>query len=359
MRATYPLAIAIVALVLAACEPGAQRSAHDLFLYGDEPRRLTYFYGGPGELAYQGGTLTLEDAPADDQRRAPDLAFPGTLLVDGRPYLASPVEPLPQAPATVGRIPLTTDMQLTVVDDVGEVVYFDGGSYLTLVPDGSPGVTQRVVPRPRLNGLRGLGQLTNAEADALASALAGRGPYVLVELDGSDLPPHPIDGLAEHRRTGLYLQPEIATDESAFRPAPEQVTWETVASGTQATGVQDQRFEIIASQQQLVSFWTRAHASQLQPPPLPDADFRRETLVAIFMGQRPTGGHAVEVRRVFDERGELYLDVAFVAPAAGAMTTQAVTSPWTLVRVLRGGYPVAWIRDASDGTLVGVARRTE
>src|SRR5690606_37725434 len=190
------------------------------------------------------------------------------------------------------------------------------------------------------------------------SALAGRGPYVLVELDGSDLPPHPIDGLAEHRRTGLYLQPEITTDESAFRPAPEQVTWETVASGTQATGVQDQRFEIIASQQQLVSFWTRAHASQLQPPPLPDADFRRETLVAIFMGQRPTGGHAVEVRRVSDERGELYLDVAFVAPAAGAMTTQAVTSPWTLVRVLRGGYPVAWIRDASDGTLVGVARRT-
>ncbi len=359
MRARTLLCLSALALVLVACEPGAQRTASDLFLYGDEARRLTFFYGGPGELAYDGGTLELEDAPAGDDRRAGDVSVPSSLLVNGGPYLEEPLEPLDEPPATVDRIPLTTDLQLTIHADVGEVVYYDGSSYLTLVLDGSPGVTQRVVPRPRLNELRGLGQLTNEEADALAAALEQRGPFVLVELEESGLPAHPIDGLAEQRRTGLYVQSQIGTDEGAYRPAPQQLTWETVASGTQATGVPAPRFEILSSRQQLVSFWSRVHASQLQPPPLPDADFSRETLVAIFQGQQPTGGYAVQVRRVSEEEGELYVDVEFVRPAAGSVTTQAVTSPWALVRVLRGGYPVAWVRDVSDGTLLGVARRTE
>lgn len=359
MRSRTLLCLSILATVLVACEPEAERSASDVFLYGDEPRRLTFFYGGPGELGYEGGTLELEDAPADDERRAADVSVPSALLVDGEPYLSAPLEPLDEPPAAAVRIPLTTDMQLTVNHDVGEVVYYDGSSYLTLVEDGSPGVTQRVVPRPRLNELRGLGQLTNEEADALAAALEERGPFVLVELDESTLPAHPIDGLAEQRRTGLYVQSSIATDEEAFRPSPRQLAWEVVASGTQATGVEAPRFELIATRQQLVSFWSRVHASQLQPPPLPDADLSRETLVAIFQGRQPTGGYSVQARRVSEEQGELYVDVEFVEPAPGAATTQAVTSPWTLVRVLRSGYPVAWIRDVSDGTLVGVARRTE
>lgn len=359
MRALYLLFTFVLALLLAGCEPEAERSAHDLYLYGDESVRLTYFYGGPGQLAYEGGSVELEEAPAADERRQAQYAVPRSLLVNGQPYLSAPLEPLDTVPATVSRIPLTTDLQLTINLDVGEIVYFDGGSYLSLVLDGAPGVTQRVVPRPRINELRGLGQLTNDEADALSAALKADGPFVLVELLEEELPPHPIDGLAEHRRTGLYVQHEISTDEGAFRPSPEQLAWETVASGNQATGVSSPRFELITNQQQLVSFWTRVHATQLQTPPLPNVTFERETLIAIFQGQQTTGGYGVQAQRVVEERGELYVDVAFTEPAEGAMTSQALTSPWTLVRVLRSGYGVAWIRDASDGTLVGVARRTE
>lgn len=359
MRAASFVGTVLIVMLLAACEPEADRSASDVFIYGDESVRLTYFYGGPGQFSYDGGTVQLDDAPGSDDRRSGEFAVPGALLVDGRPYARVSAEPLDAVPATVSRIPLTTDMQLTINADVGEVVYYDGGSYLSLVQDGAPGVTQRVVPRPRLNAMRGIGQLTNDEADALAAALEAGGPFVLVELPEESLPAHAIDGLTEHRRTGLYVQHEIATDEGAFRPSPEQLTWETVASGSQATGVSAPRFELITNQQQLVSFWTRVHATQLQAPPLPAVDFERETLIAIFQGQQTTGGHAVQARRVVEERGELYVDVAFTEPSDGAMTTQALTSPWTLVRVLRSGYGVAWVRDVQDGTLIGVARRTE
>lgn len=359
MRVAQRLLALLAALALIGCAPEAERTMHDLYVYGAADERLTYFYGGEGSLAYEGGSIELVDAQQSDERRAAPFSVRSSLLVDGEPFLRQAVTPLEAPPVTVSRIPRTTDMQVALAADVGELVYYDGGSYLRLLDDGRAGVQQRVVPKPRFNRLRGIGQLTNAEADALADALEAEGPYVLAELPQEGLPVRSVDGLAEHRVTGVYVQTDIGTDEAAFRPAPQQLTWEVLASGNQATGVTGRRYELITNREQLTSIWAQAHASQLQPPPAPRADFQRETLVAIFMGQQSSGGYSIEVVRVSEERGELYIDVRFNEPAAGAITTQALTSPWAIVRVLRGGYQVAWIRNAADGTLAGAARRTQ
>jgi hypothetical protein len=349
--------LGVVAL-LTGCAPGAERTAHDLHVYGTLNQRITYFYGGPGPLSYQGANVELIDARIDDDRRGGDLAVTDSLLVDGQQLLRAPTPPLTSAPTTVSRIPQTTDMQLALAQVVGEVVYFDGTSYLSLTQGGEAGVVQRVVPRPRFNRLRGIGMLTNPEADALADFLEKGGQFVLTELPTDMLPVRSIDGLAEHLTTGVYVQTEITTAQDAFRPAPQQLAWETIASGTQATGVQGARYQLITNQDQLIGMWSQVHATQLQQPPLPRVDFQRETLVAIFLGQRSSGGYGVTVRRVSVEGNDLYLDSEFREPAAGAITTQALTSPWTLVRVLRGGFEVAWVRDVADGTLRGAARAT-
>ncbi|MEJ2668527.1 MAG: protease complex subunit PrcB family protein, partial [Deinococcales bacterium] len=76
-------------------------------------------------------------------------------------------------------------------------------------------------------------------------------------------------------------------------------------------------------------------------------------------GQRPTGGYGVDIRGVSVDNGELYVDVVPRSPAPGAATTQAVTSPWVIIHVLRGGFDVAWIRNPNDGSLIAVARATQ
>jgi len=345
-----------VVAVVTGCAPGVERTVHDVYLYGTLDQRITYFYGGEGALSYQGADVELSDARTTDERRGGDLSVAGSLLVDGQQFLRAPATPLAEPPATVSRIPQTTDMQLALASTVDEVVYFDGASYLVLAQAGEAGVVQRVVPRPRFNRLRGIGMLTNAEADALADFLEQGGPFVLSDLPVESLPVRAIDGLAEQLTTGVYVQTEIGTAQEAFRPAPQQLAWETIASGTQATGVQGATYQLITSQDQLIGVWSQMHASQLQQPPLPQVDFQRETLVAIFLGRRSTGGYGVTVRRVSVEGNDLYLDTEFREPAAGAITTQVLTSPWTLVRVLRGGFEVAWVRDVADGSLRGAAR---
>jgi len=345
-----------VVAFLTGCAPDAERTAHDVHVYGSLDQRITYFYGGPGTLSYQGADVELTEARTSDERRGGDLAVTDSLLVDGQQFLRAPAVPLAAAPSTVSRIPQTTDMQLALTQAVGEVVYYDGASYLILAQGGEAGVVQRVVPRPRFNRLRGIGMLTNAEADALADFLEKSGPFVLTELPTASLPLRAIDGLAEQLTTGVYVQSVITTAQDAFRPAPEQLAWETIASGSQATGVQGARYQLLTNRDQLIGVWSQVHATQLQQPPLPQVDFQRETLVAIFLGQRNSGGYGVTVRRVAVEGNDLYLDTEFREPAPGAITTQALTSPWTLVRVLRGGFEVAWVRDVADGSLRGAAR---
>jgi len=94
-------------------------------------------------------------------------------------------------------------------------------------------------------------------------------------------------------------------------------------------------------------------------PTVPTVDFSRETVVAAFDGQKPTGGYNLQVRDVTIENGELYIDLVATEPQAGAITTQGLTSPWILIHVLRGGFSVAWFRNPDDGSLIGVARATQ
>lgn len=357
MRTRALLVSVVLGLVLVSCEPEPSRSLSDLYLYGYLDTRLTYFYGGEGEFAYGGRTVELVHAEATDRRFNANFAVNSAALVDGSPFLREGQTTLARAPLTLSRIPLTTDMQVRVDDPVGHVVYFDGTTYLSIVDSATQELDVRVVPTPRFNRLRGLGELTNQEADALANALeALRRPFALAEVPLSVVPQRSVDGLDDHRRSAFYVQLDIETDAGAFVPAPSQLIWETIASGNQATAIREARYQLVQTSEQLISLWSAAHSAQLQQPALPEVFLERETIVAIFLGQRSTGGYSVGVVDVVEERGDLYIDVRLTEPGRGDITTQALTSPWTLVKVLRAGYQVAWIRNADTGDLIGAAR---
>src|SRR5690554_4500310 len=54
MRVAQRLAALLAVFGLIGCAPEAERTMHDLYLYGVENERLTYFYGGEGTLSYEG-----------------------------------------------------------------------------------------------------------------------------------------------------------------------------------------------------------------------------------------------------------------------------------------------------------------
>ncbi len=353
-RLVVPL---VVLALLGACAPGPTVRMHDLYLYGSIDARLSHFYGDATELRYGEGTVSLTRPAPSERGLADRYAVSDSLFVDGAPYLRQPVEPLSGPAVEASRIPLTTDMMLRVYLPTQQIVYFDGNSFLLLADTGVAGNQVRVVPRPLFNRLRGLGQLSAAEATMLENVLrSGGAPAVLAFLPEDSIPAHAVDGLDDHRRTAIFVQSEVGSDSGAFRPSPTDLTWEIMARGDQATGFGSRTFELINTEAQLLSLWNRAYANVLTVPPVPRIDFERETLVALFMGEQSTGGYGVVVDSVTEQNSELYLDVRFTSPGAGTITTQVITSPWVMVRVLRGGYEVAWLRDPATGNLIGAAR---
>ncbi len=353
MRFALP-ALAVLVL-LAGCAPESGPKLHDVTVYGALNARLSYLYGSPRKFDLDGKQVTLTQGTST----AP-YAVDSALLVDGQAFVRTSVTPLEAAPVVVSRIPLTTDLRLEARSDVEQVVYFDGSDYFRLVSGAKAGTSQTVVPTPRLNRLRGLGELTDREADALANGLEQGGkPYVLAVLPSTTLPKHSVNGTSEYLQTGVYVQQGLETAAAAPGSAAQQVAWETLAQGQKAVGFDKPQYLLVNSQDQLTNLWYKAYGSQLTVPPVPSIDFSRETVLAVFDGQKSTGGYGLQVRSVTVENGELYVDLVKQQPQQGQVTTQSLTSPWLLIHVLRGGFDVAWFRNPDDGSLIAVARATQ
>jgi hypothetical protein len=339
-------------LLMAACVPEGQPRLHEIVLYGAENVRLSYLYGSPTRLM-----LGDEEAALERGMVAEDdpLALPEALTIDGRPYLRERVAPLAEAPNTVRHIARSSDLRVSVARDSGAILYYDGRMWFTLLGDARSGVDTRVVPRPRIGGLRGLGSLTRAEADALTGYLESGGPVAVTVLDDVPAPARVADGASEYLRTGLFLQRRFGTAQAEAQPPRESVVWEVMARGAQATGFEERAFFLVRDQDAFRNLWNRAHGSQLQVPALPEVDFQRESVVALFMGTRPTGGYSIEVVDLTLRQSELLIDATLNEPPEGAITTQALTSPWVMVRVLSSGIGSAWVRQAGSDRLLGPA----
>jgi len=114
-------------------------------------------------------------------------------------------------------------------------------------------------------------------------------------------------------------------------PAPSEELPITHLAKGQHSLQTEQQFEVITGQAQFRHLWSQFDAGA--PPAL---DFTRETAIAVFMGERPTGGYAIHVDSVTRSDGVLLVAVVLQAPGPECMTTQALTQPYEMVSVPTG-----------------------
>ncbi len=380
-RAPLTALLASFALLAAACDPVGTRIVHDVTLVDGaaiggegvaegEEVRLRYVYGSADTVRLGGEDRTLGALVADDEatRDAP-FAVAAARTVDDAAFLreARPAEPIEAAPATVARIPLTTDVDVRTAAAVETVAYFDGERWFAVADDVQADVARRVAPTPVAHPLRGAGALTPAEADAIAGGLAADGAPLVVtvvsptafEAAAGRPPafgPSEPGGLDEYLHTLLVVQRDLATDASRYQPAEEARLYDVVAEGTQAAPVERDAYRLVEDRDALRSLWAELYAPSLDPPPTPDARFERETWFAVRLAPRPSSGYGVEIADVTQEGRDLFVDLRLVEPPEGAITSTVITHPWVLARVLGVEAEAVWFRDADAGDLIAVAR---
>ena len=339
----------------------ADLSVHEALFYGGNQQRVAWVYGnsaGEGRGLKLGGVaVTL-----GRQVQGDPLALPGTLSVNGKATYRGSTG-MGSAPSG-NRVNVARGeggYSVSALGDVEAVYATDGRTWTRLSGPISGGQSVRAAGTPSA-GLRGAGELTDPEADALSRELLGQGPLEVAVLPAASLPDAPLSvepalDPGRHPVTGLYVQTGVTITTAALTPAPvtpgASVSFRELAGGNNAA-VNGFQVVLARTAAGLSGVWGLGYGRQTPLPPLPTLA-AGHTLVGVFLGTKPTGGYGVSVASARRVGTALELSVNVKSPGPGTITTQALTSPWTLVEV-SGSFSSVVARDATSGKELGTGK---
>lgn len=117
------------------------------------------------------------------------------------------------------------------------------------------------------------------------------------------------------------------------------VPFEPVLSGPHS-GVYKQYFTLIRDSETFTAVWRRATARQYPSPAPPPIDFSRYMVIAVFLGEKRTGGYDITVADLTRTPAGLVATVRERHPGMGCHTTEALTQPFEIVKTPISAAPV-------------------
>jgi PrcB C-terminal len=138
---------------------------------------------------------------------------------------------------------------------------------------------------------------------------------------------------------------QIAAAQNSNQPAI-QVPFQSIAKGSRS-GVRDSLQLVVRNQAEWDALWKRHVSIETNPPPAPAIDFNKQIVVAVFLGEKPTGGYDVEIIRAEQTDGALVIHYREKNPPPGGIVIQALTQPFHIIRVARDDNLTPAFRRAS------------
>lgn len=108
------------------------------------------------------------------------------------------------------------------------------------------------------------------------------------------------------------------------------LSMETIARDNMSN-VEDAKQAVARTPAEWAALW-RLHAGDQAPPKI---DFTTRTVVAVFLGSRPSAGYAVEVSGTKPAGTTLIVEWSEQTPTPGNVVAQVITSPSHLVSIPR------------------------
>ena len=103
----------------------------------------------------------------------------------------------------------------------------------------------------------------------------------------------------------------------------------TVIANDMMSQVDSPRQSIARNAAEWTKLW-HMHSGESKPPAV---DFGSRTVVAVFLGSRPTAGYAVQITGTRQANGALIVQWQERRPAGGDILAQVLTSPATIVSI--------------------------
>jgi hypothetical protein len=103
------------------------------------------------------------------------------------------------------------------------------------------------------------------------------------------------------------------------------------------------RVDLVQNEDDWRNIWQLAKGNEEPLPTIPTVDFRKENVIAAFMGTRNTSGYKIEITDIVKKGKTLEVKVKkYETPGM----LPVVTHPFTLVRIPRGDYELKVIEES-------------
>lgn len=89
---------------------------------------------------------------------------------------------------------------------------------------------------------------------------------------------------------------------------------------------------VIQNKGEWESLWEKISRSS-EITPLPEIDFERRTLLAVFQGAQPSSGYEISIREVVETENALEVSVKAFAPGKHCVVTGGFTRPFHIIEI--------------------------
>ncbi len=107
------------------------------------------------------------------------------------------------------------------------------------------------------------------------------------------------------------------------------VEFMVIDQGDHATGYDERKNLAIYDETEFAALWEKIHPED----PLASVDFTSEYVIAVFAGEKSSGGHTITVEKVTENDTTRTVSILMSEPAADCIVTQAITSPYHIIKV--------------------------
>jgi len=121
-------------------------------------------------------------------------------------------------------------------------------------------------------------------------------------------------------------------------PKQLELNFETISHGTGYPRYEDHMYLIVENSEHWEDTWFSMVQHSIPPP---EVDFSTHMVVALFLGERSTGGFAVSVEKVIDAGSKIVIKVKEIYPGR-IHVTEALTWPHHIIKMERPHKPIVF-----------------
>lgn len=108
----------------------------------------------------------------------------------------------------------------------------------------------------------------------------------------------------------------------------------------QNSGIKEVQNLAITSSTVWMDLWINKIKFEGKTKGAPYVKFDEDMVIAVFQGEKPNGGYSIEITGVYEEKNKIVAEVKEISPGQNCINTEALTSPFEIVKVPKTDKPV-------------------